>query len=76
MNLIKKGEFYKELRNLLNRYSIENDSNTPDFILAEYLLSCLETFNTIVMQRSKWYGYVDKINIGEIKPGLEPGKEE
>lgn len=45
-----------ELKRLLNRHSQENDSNTPDFILAEYLLGCLKVFNTAVRDRDKWYG--------------------
>jgi len=45
-----------DLAALLNRYSQENGSNTPDFILAEYLLACLATWNTHVVQRDVWYG--------------------
>jgi hypothetical protein len=48
--------FVQDLTALLNRYSVENDSNTPDFILAEYLLKCLETWNATVTHRDKWYG--------------------
>lgn len=47
--------FLKELENLINRYSKENGSDTPDFILAEYLNDCLETFNHIHQRRSRWY---------------------
>ena len=48
--------FRKELEQLINRYSKENDSNTPDFILAQYLQDCLNTFNVAVQQRETWYG--------------------
>ncbi len=48
--------FRKELRNLINRYSIENESNTPDGILASYLISCLDAFNKAIKGREKWYG--------------------
>ncbi len=48
--------FEEQLTHLLNRYSKENDSNTPDFILAEYMKSCLKIFNTAVQQRETWYG--------------------
>jgi hypothetical protein len=41
---------------LLNRYSQENGSNTPDFLLAEYLIACLATWNTMVVKRDQWYG--------------------
>jgi hypothetical protein len=36
--------------------SQENESNTPDFILAEYLLRSLQAFNVAVVHREKWYG--------------------
>ncbi len=49
-------DFEKELQYLLNRFSKENGSNTPDFILAEYLNNCLITYNKALQQREKWYG--------------------
>lgn len=49
-------EFEKELTTALNRTSQENASNTPDFILAQFLLGCLAAFNTAVQQRETWCG--------------------
>lgn len=37
--------FEEELKELINKHSKENESNTPDFILAQFLNSCLEAFN-------------------------------
>ena len=53
-----KGEhtFEDEIRQVINRWSEENPSNTPDFILARYLLNCLDTFNIAVQTREEWYG--------------------
>lgn len=51
-----QNNFKKELENLINRYSKENESNTPDFILAEYLIRCLNTWNTCTESREHWYG--------------------
>lgn len=48
--------FREELRQLINKYSKEGGSDTPDFILVDYLNQCLETFNSITKQREKWYG--------------------
>jgi len=48
--------FRKELEILINRHSIENESNTPDWILANYIRSCLESFNSAIQQREAWYG--------------------
>ena len=45
-----------ELRTLLNRHSADNRSNTPDYLLAEFLIGCLDAFNFAVIQRETWYG--------------------
>lgn len=50
-----QSEFRKGLQDLLNRHSMENGSNTPDFILATFLTSCLVAFDAGVAQRTKWY---------------------
>ena len=44
------------LASALNRFSAENPSNTPDFILAQFLLRCLAAWNIGVQQRETWYG--------------------
>ena len=46
----------KELAALLNRASEENASNTPDWILAQFMIACLAAFNGAVQQREGWYG--------------------
>lgn len=51
-----KTEFIKELEQLINKHSMENASNTPDFILAQYLGGCLSAWNQGVQQRETWYG--------------------
>lgn len=53
---MKKFEFEKELDHLLNCHNMELASNTPDFILAQYLKGCLDVFNTAIQQREGWYG--------------------
>ena len=50
------SDFEHELMQLLNRHSQENPSNTPDFLLASYLVACLTAFNEAVQQRETWYG--------------------
>ena len=47
--------FEDELKSLLNRYSKENASNTPDFILAEYLMRCLDNYNRTVQKTQHWH---------------------
>jgi len=48
--------FSEELKSVINRHSRENNSNTPDFILAQYLESCLLAFEIATQQRETWYG--------------------
>lgn len=52
----KDTNFMKELAALINKYSFENNSNTPDFILAEMLLGFLTVFDNTSMKREEWYG--------------------
>ncbi len=49
--------FQEELIDLLNRHSVENESDTPDFILAQVLLGCLKVWNDAVLKRDAWYGF-------------------
>ena len=49
-------QFRKELATLINRHSLENGSDTPDFILAEYLSGCLKAFDNAFERRLIWYG--------------------
>ncbi len=51
-----RRSFDDELVCLLNKYSKENGSNTPDFILAEYLIRCLESSDMLIRGREEWYG--------------------
>jgi hypothetical protein len=47
--------FMKKLSALINEYSLENASDTPDYILARYLSGCLLVFSEAVSARDKWY---------------------
>ncbi len=50
-----------KIEHAINSVSAENGSDTPDFILAEYLTDCLAAFDKAVVARSKWYGLSDSI---------------
>ena len=47
--------FKQKLQDLINCCSLENRSDTPDFILAEYLNNCLINFDIAVNQRNDWH---------------------
>jgi len=50
----KRTEFERELERLINKHSMENGSNTPDFLLAEYLMGCLSLYNRVTTRRRRW----------------------
>lgn len=46
----------QELQHVLNKYSAESVSGTPDFILAEFVLDSLKAYNAAVVKRADWRG--------------------
>jgi hypothetical protein len=44
-----------DIRELLNRHSAENGSNTPDFLLASFLMKCLAAWEDTVVDRDRWF---------------------
>ena len=70
--------FVVALERLINRYSMESQSDTPDFILAEFILGCLATFANTAKKRDEWYGFTpfedvlkDPKGIGVLKSDCE-----
>ena len=64
----RKFSFREELKDLLNKHSRENESNTPDAVLADYLMECLSAFDKATNRRTyllenKTLTY--EINLGE-----------
>lgn len=45
-----------EIESVINRNSAERASDTPDYILAEFLLGCLTAFDAATRERDRWYG--------------------
>lgn len=54
---VKAPTFIRELESLLNCHSIENESDTPDWILVDYIRRSLDAWNNAVLLRDKWYGH-------------------
>lgn len=48
--------FEHELTSLLNRFSKENESDTPDFILSNFVQNALKAYEDAVKARDKWFG--------------------
>jgi hypothetical protein len=66
------SELQKDIESAINRHSAENGSNTPDFILAQYLVSCLAAFDAAVNRRSAWYGREDAPGQPDCAPPATP----
>jgi hypothetical protein len=49
----KTESFRKALAGLINKHSLEIGSNTPDYVLADYLIGCLQAFENAVKARGK-----------------------
>lgn len=60
------SELREKIEQAVNSVSAENGSDTPDFILAEYLCDCLKAFDKASNARSKWHGYIP-LHAGNIK---------
>jgi hypothetical protein len=53
--------FKVEIETLINIHCIDTELNTPDYILAEYLVNCLENYRKVNDQRDTWHGKVREV---------------
>lgn len=53
--IIQERKFRENLQKLLNEYSREHESNTPDFILARFILEAVKAFDNAANTRDVWY---------------------
>lgn len=63
---MEQTSFITELQQLINKHSLENGSNTPDFILASYMFNCLQNFQLASNRREEWYGKTLKIEVDAV----------
>jgi hypothetical protein len=49
------GELKKQLGFVINKYGVDNALDTPSFILAEYLLSCLINYKWAKEANDSWH---------------------
>ena len=54
LSITEKQPFTNELEKLLNKHSIDNDLNTPDFILADMVVQMLEAIRTAQVKTNSW----------------------
>jgi hypothetical protein len=53
---LREKSLVEDLASVINRHSAEVPSGTPDFILANYLRTCLMNFNYATTHRASWRG--------------------
>lgn len=51
------SDLIKELEAVINKHNVENESDTPDFLLASLVSETLKTWAKIVKARDDWYGF-------------------
>ena len=52
---VRGNDLESAIGSALNRFSAECPSDTPDWILAQFLLACLSAWNVGVQQRETWH---------------------
>lgn len=51
-----QSDFRVDLEELLNSNNKENGSDTPDYVLAQFLIASLASFDLAVRLRDQYYG--------------------
>lgn len=51
-----RKQLVSDLARVINHHSLENGSDTPDFLLAEYLVDCLEAYERVTGKTRRWCG--------------------
>jgi hypothetical protein len=47
--------FQTDLARLLDNYSLGADSDSPNYVLAQYLTGCLDVFNMTMYEYKNWH---------------------
>ncbi len=55
MGLVEPGTAAEAFTRAVNKVSAENGSDTPDFILGEFLAGVLGAFDAATLHRDRWY---------------------
>lgn len=53
--------FFEALQSVINKYSIDNDVDCPDFIIAQFLTDQLENLKKAIKNRDQW---ANRISVG------------
>ena len=47
----------KDLTEYINSNGLDNDCNTPDYIIAEYLVDAYKSLRCMLQSRDTWYNF-------------------
>ena len=47
-------EFKKELTDLINKFSLDSKCNTPDYILCDYIVNCIENYYNTIQKKDEY----------------------
>lgn len=61
-----------QIRDVINRNSRENASNTPDFVLGWFIIDALMAFERAIKNRDNWYGIEHRPGCSKIIDGRTP----
>lgn len=76
LDLMPAGEsLERDLERLLNRYSAENGSNTPDYVLASLFKATLETWDLHTKERDRWWGNRSILGPANSHPAVSVSEE-
>jgi hypothetical protein len=67
----RREEFEIELSKLVNRFSLEGGSDTPDFIVAESMALAMDVVHRAIRERDHWYGIALQPGKGSPPPDIE-----
>lgn len=62
----KKERIKNAFKETVNRNGMDTWCNTPDFIIAEYLYDCLESYSKLQKEKDRWEGksYLSQTSCG------------
>ena len=60
----RQPAFRDELEDLISSHSMENTSDTPDYVLASFLTACLAAFDGATVERDRWHGFRETASLG------------
>jgi hypothetical protein len=67
-----------KIQEIINKNSLENGSNTPDFIIANFMVDSIDLLNKAIRRRDEWQNTkppITKRTLVEVEGELKYGKK-